>query len=259
MADVSSGVIYDGFNFGDNGLVVTDLNHLIIPKRNNQTERLANRSGAKLVQSQLDVKTIPIKGYYLGASIYDAQNMYDILASMLNRQERTLVVPHASGSRYYTATPETAIIEEPDGLNRLEWDFEFVVPEGNAKAPTSTTLITSQSITTSTATIPLTVQGSVTARPFISLTFNTITGGTSGIVTIRNGRDFVGLTITRNFTSGDVITIDSENFQIYINGVLTAPVGRMPTWAAGSGSLYYSDSFTTRSVTISATYNRKDL
>lgn len=249
---------YDGFNFADNGIVISNLDHLRLPKRDNQIELRANRSGGVLVQSKLGVKEILIEGYYTGASIEDAQEMYDTLAAALNRQERPLIVPHAGGTRYYTATPENLVITQPNGLNRIIFSFEFVVPEGSAIEQTTTELIDT-TVTTASSSIPLTVEGSVTARPLINIEFTSVTGGTGKSVVIRNARDFIGLTFERDFVTGDSISIDSENFQIYINGVLTEPNGRMPTWSAGAGALYYSDTFTDREVDITATYNKKNL
>lgn len=251
-------VVYDGFSFEDNNIILTNIDHLRIAERNNQVETRANRSGGVLVQSQLGVKRIIIEGYYTGSSASDAQTMYDTLAAALNRQSRPLTVPHAGSTREYTATPENVILQQPDGLNRLTFSFEFVVPDGSSQDTTETTLI-DETITTTSSTISLSVEGSVTARPYITLTFTSVTGGTGKTVTIRNARDFVGLTFDRDFVTGDVITIDSENFQIYINGVLTAPDGRLPKWEAGNGSLYYSDTFTNRSVAITATYKQRNL
>lgn len=257
-------VIYDGWSFADNGIVLTKINHMIVARRDNQIETRANRNGGVLVQSLLGTKPIPIEGYYIGTGetqedrIINTQEMYDTLAQIMNRQDRPLIVPHAGSTRQYTATPENVIIEQPDGLNRLTFSFDFVVPSGNAD-DTSTTTAFSTTVTTASSTIPFTVLGSVVARPLISITFTTVTGGTSKTVSIRNARDFIGLTFSRTFVSGDTITIDSENFQIYVNGVLTAPSGRMPTFAPGTASLSYSDTLTTRNVSISLTYVRKDL
>lgn len=251
-------VVYDGFGFVAAGCVLTNIDHMTLPKRDNELEDLVNRSGSVLVQSRLTTKPITVEGYYDGSSNTDAQVMYDTLAAALNREARLLEIPHAGSKRYYTATPQNIILQEPNGLNRLTFSMEFVVPEGSAQDQTTTQLL-STTITTSTATTPLTVIGSVTARPLLTVTFTSVTGGTSGSVSIRNARDFIGLTFNRTFVSGDVVTIDSANYQIYINGVLTEPNGRMPTWATGSGGLYYSDTFTARSVSITGTYNIRNL
>ena len=251
-------VLYDNFDFTANGCVITSLDHLTLASRNNQLEALANENGAVLVQSQLGTKPIYIEGYYIGSTIADAQRMYDLLAQALNRQQRPLVVPHAGSTRTYTATPANLIIKQPDGLNRITFSFEFVVPTGSSIDKTRTTLINTTN-TLASATIPLTVTGSIVARPLITITFTTVTGGTGKTVSIRNAKDYIGLTVARNFVSGDTLAINSATFQIYINGVLTAPTGRMPTWTPGAGALFYSDTFTSRSISISASYQAGNL
>jgi len=254
-------VIYDGFSFKNNGIVLTNINHMTVAKRDNQVERRANRDGAILVQSQLGTKPIYLEGYFTGegqTGKQDAENMYDTLTQALNRQERPLIVPHAGASRKFIATPENIAISQPNGLNRIGFSLEFVVPEGNSIDDLPSALV-SQVVTTATSTIPLSVLGSVRARPLISINFTSISGGSPGTVTIRNARDYIGVEVTRNFVTGDTLIIDSDNFQIFHNGVKVEPVGRIPTWEAGSGSLYYSDTFSSRSAQVTATYYPKNL
>lgn len=252
-------VIYDGFSFKDNGIVVTNIDHMQVASRNNQLETRANRNGAILIQSLLGTKPVLIEGFFDGEDITDAQSMYDTLAQALNRQERVLEVPHAGGSRQYVATPQNVVIQEPNGLNRLTFSFEFVVPEGSSEEPVASSLVTAQVVTTPTTTIPIDVAGSAKARPQITLTFGTITGGTDKTVSVRNSRDYVGMTIERNWSSGDVVIIDSKNFAMYINGVKTEHSGRFPSWDGGTGGLYYADTLTTRSVTIDVSYYPRNL
>lgn len=246
-------VIYDGFSFAANGLVLEEIDHMQIGQRDNQIVKLANQPGGKLVQSLPGTKPIFLSGYYTGDTVSDVQSMYDTLTQALNRQERPLTIPHAGSTRTYTATPENVVIKQPKGLNRITFTFEFVVPEGSSEEETAVTFI-DETITTASTTISFSILGSVPARPLINLIFTSVTDGTSKTVTLRNARDFIGLTFSRTFVSGDTITIDSANFQIYINGVLTQPDGRMPSWSAGPGALYYSDTFTDRSVNITGSY-----
>lgn len=258
MATPINDIIYDGFSFATAGIVFSNVNHMELPSRNNQIETRANRSGGVLVQSFLGTKSVYLEGYYDGSSQADAQTMYDVLAQVLNRQERQLKIPHLGDYRIYTATPANVIMSQPNGLNRLTFSFEFIVPDGYAKEQATSSLFNT-TITTAQTTIDFTVGGSVLARPMLVFTFDTVTGGTGKTVSIRNSRDLIGLTITRDFASSDTISIDSENFQIYINGVLTEPEGRLPTWSPGTGALYYSDTFTTRSVSASGTYVKKNI
>lgn len=258
MNNNQNDAIFDGFSFVDNGLVLTNINHLTLASRENQLVGIANKDGKELVDSYRGEKPIYIAGYFDGETPEDAQLMYDVLAAVVNRQKRPLIVPHAGSTRQYIATPQNCILEEPDGLNRLTFSFEFVVPSG-ASRDTNTTTLVSQVVTTPSTSLPLTVLGSDVARPLITLTYTAVTGGTNKTVSIRNGRDFIGLTIQRNWVAGDTVVIDSTNFQIYINGVLTPPDGRLPSWMSGTGTLYYADTFTSRTVSILATYNRANL
>jgi hypothetical protein len=251
---MSNEVEYDGYNFGNAGIVFTNINPYLVPEFDNQIEDRAHRSGGLLVQSKTKTKSIPLGGYYQGSDTADAQAMYDTLTGVLNKQQKVLTVPHAGSTRDFIATPQNIVIQNPDGLNRLTFSFVFVVPSGASEDETDTTII-NQTITNSTETIPFTIAGSTTARPYTNIVVNSVTGGASKTMSIRNASDLVGLTFSRTFVAGDIITIDSANFQLYINGVLTEPDGRLPTWEPGPGALYYADTFTTRDVSITSTYN----
>lgn len=250
-------VIYDGFDFADNGIVLTNINALILPDRINQIEKIAGRDGGKLVQSSRGTKPIPLKGFYDGIDAADAQYMYDRLAQMLNRQERVLEVPHAGSSRKFIATPENAVLETPDGVNRLTFSIDFVVAEGTSYTD-EVTVFVGHVVSTATATIPVVVQGTVDARPVFTIDVEAGSGLTPNkSMTIRNSRDYTGITITRNWSVGDQVVIDSANFNMYINGVLTEPDGRLPKWSPGSGALFYSDTFSSRTTSIYGEYNIK--
>jgi len=255
---VLNDVTFDGFNFTANNLVITNLDYMTVAQRENQIDKRANRDGGILVQSLLGTKPILIEGYYTGTTQVDAQNMYDTLVAALNRQQRVLSVPHAGGYRRFTCTPSNIVISQPNGYNRVTFSIQFVVPEGNSVEP-NTSILVNAAITTTTQTIPLTVAGSVRARPVLTLTFTSIVGGTGATITIRNGRDFIGLTISGNFVTGDTLIVDADNMSITLNGVKQTPVGRIPTWETGGGSLYYSDTFTSRTGTLLGTYNQKNL
>lgn len=252
------GLTYDSFNFSDYDIILTNVDYMRLPGRDNQLESLAGENGAVLVQSTLGGKTIVIEGYYIGDSIADAQAMYDTLASVFNRQDRTLIIPHANSTRKFIATPENIAITQPKGLNRIIFSVEFVVPKSYAEAEAETSLIDT-TVTIPAESISFNIVGTAKTRPLINFDFTTVTGGTAKTVSIRNANDLIGLDITRDFVSGDVIIVDTANFQLYINGTLTEPNGRFPSWQAGSGALYYSDTFSTRSVDITATYKQRNI
>lgn len=250
-----SNAIYDGFDFLANGVVLTNIGHLTLAQRANQLATRANVNGAVLVQSLLGTKPIILEGYYVGDTAIAAQQMYDILTAVVNRQERPLIVPHAGVSRKFIATPTTVAISQPDGMNRLTFSIEFVVPDGYSSDEQTTTLANT-TITTSTASIPINVAGSVDARPLIELSFTSLAGAGDRAVSIRNGRDMVGLTITRSWAGGDSVIIDSSEFQVYVNGVLIEPPGRLPKWQPGAGTISYSDTFTSRNATLTANHRK---
>ena len=110
-------------------------------------------------------------------------------------------------------------------------------------------------ITTVTDSSTFNVEGSAPALPFISVTVATVTGGTGKQISIVNGRNNQGITVTHDWTNGDILQIDSVALEARINGTIVDFAGLFPQFLPGSSQLNYVDTFTTRSVDITATYN----
>lgn len=250
-------VVFDGFSFNGVGCVITDIDYMTTAKSNNQLANIANTDGTVLVQSRKQEKYVTLSGYYVGQDYTDAQQMYDVLTAAVNRVKRPLLIPHAGGVRQFNASISTISIQEPDGMNRLTFTFEFVVPIGAAEE-TEVTMF-NDTVTTPTKTFSVNILGSAKASVLITLRFTSVSGGAGKTVSILNGADMTGMTISRDWASGDTVILDTKNLQLYINGTLTAPTGRMIKMSQGYGSIIYSDTLTTRSVQVLGKYNRKDL
>lgn len=250
-------LVYDGFDFDANGLVLTEINTGQPPERNLQLENLAERDGAAEVQSRLRVKRLVVQGYFIGSDIDDAEAMADTLNTVCNRSQRRLVTTYAGERRVFQASPDNWSITQPRGLNRITFTIEFSVNRGYGESENFETLF-SETITNPVSTVGLTAKGSARVFPEITMTLNTATGGT-GNMNIRNGADQIGIGISRTWSADDQVILDCARGQLFINGTLTKPEGKIPSWNPGNGTLYYSDTFTAREVEISAVYRPRYL
>ena len=101
------------------------------------------------------------------------------------------------------------------------------------------------------------VNGSYIAEPIINVTINSVTGGTSGSVSIFNASTNQGITVTGDFTAGSQLEIDCSQYTVRLNGVNMDFEGLFPTFPPGAQRIGYSDTFTTRDVDVTVTYNHK--
>lgn len=84
-----------------------------------------------------------------------------------------------------------------------------------------------------------------------------VTGGTGGTINLLNGSTQQGITITEDFVDGDILTVDSVEYEVLLNGVKIDFQGIFPTFPPGSQQFAYVDTFSTRNVDIVGTYKKR--
>ncbi|WP_437440989.1 phage distal tail protein [Rathayibacter oskolensis] len=112
-------------------------------------------------------------------------------------------------------------------------------------------------MTAANQALPITVGGTYKAQPAIRLELTTVSGSGTRTITITNGSSLRGMSITRTWSAGDVLEIDSLNQTVYVNNIPTPFVGMFPSWEPGAGSVNYLDDFTARSANLTARYTRR--
>lgn len=182
----------------------------------------------------------------------------DQLTAILQTKEAALVLSYGSTTRQWTATYRNMAISDLEGGHGTI-DIEFLCSDPYGYEVSSTNLFSSTR-SGSSSTDLFTVGGSAEWQvPVITITFNSLTGGTLKDVVVGNSASGQQLTITNTFTSGDILIIDSRNKIITLNGQEIRGVGAIPEWGVGAGSLDYSDTLTTRNVTVTASYYKRYL
>jgi hypothetical protein len=136
----------------------------------------------------------------------------------------------------------TVQLLSPDGMG---WDLE------------SRALIESANTSLSNATFAFNVGGSYKTDPTITLTINTITGGTDKTITLANAESLRSVAVRRNWIAGDVLEIDTLKGTVLVNGGAQDFTGQLLSFEPGVAGLTYLDDFTARDVTITASYTRR--
>lgn len=227
------------------------------PESSVQTTTLAEADGALVVQQKFKSKTYSIEGVIRRNTIPELETALDEFKAAMAVKNQAFDVDYASDIRRYLSYATTVIIARSPRNTSAGFSVAFVCPDGVGWSVDSTALISPTGITTSSVGIPITTQGTYKVEPLTTVTFNTVTGGTSKTVTISNGTSLRGISVTRNWTTGDVLEIDSLKMSVYVNNQPVDFTGQFPKWDVGTSELQYLDDLATRDVTIKSSYTRR--
>lgn len=250
------GLLYGTFDMQADGVRVLDTNVYSSPPNKIQADKLAESDGALVVKQQYDPKTFTVDGLLKSATIAGLENLIDTFKAAMAVKNQAFDIDYAGGIRRYLASAQNVIITKTANTV-ASFSVEFLSPDGVGWDVDSTALLTPTGITASNVSNAITVGGTYQAEPLIEVTVNTITGGTDKTLTISNGSTLRGISITRTWTAGDVLEIDSLKKTVYVNDIATEFSGQFPRWEVGAGSITYLDNFTARDVTIEASYTRR--
>jgi len=253
---MAKAVKYGSLDMQANGIVVVDTDVYSSPKNKIQADTLAERDGALVVKQQYESKPFTVSGYLRKTTQADLEALMDTFKAAMAIKSQAFDIEHAGSTRRYLASAQNVILTRR-GLTTAAFSVEFLSPDGMGWDTTSSSLITSTGITTSTLSIPFTVGGSYKAEPIIRITINTITGGTAKTIQLTNGSTLRTISITRTWTAGDVLEMDTLKGQLLVNGVAMDYRGSLPSFEPGAQTLVYTDDFTTRDVTILSSYTRR--
>lgn len=246
------------YNSNDLSLVsgVTLYNYVAtdLPDRDIKISKLARRSLSVITSSEYTQKSIQIMMNVCSGSRADTEATITRVKGMLQPQNGNLRVNQNGKLFEYTATMNGFDIEWLRQRAYVTIQMIASTPIAETVQPTS---LGSTSITSSSTTIPMLIEGSYPAEPEITITLNTLTGGTSKNITVMNSSTNVGITITDNYSNGDIIVIDSSRLSVTKNGVEVDYSGGFPVFGVGAQTLGYSDTLTTRSVDIAVNYNER--
>lgn len=255
-----------GFKFGTftmqnptDGITVHDTDVDNPPENDIQADELAERDGALIVQQRYRAKRFTVDGYIQKDSLLELKAALDVFKAALAVKNQAFDVNHGDGEiRRYLASVKNMAFSRSSPTTR-GFSIEFLSPDGMGWGIDTSELLASTAISSSTLSSAVDVGGSYKAEPLIVVTLGAVTGGTAKTITISNGVTLRGLSVTRTWTAGDVLEIDSMNRTVYVNDVATDFSGQFPTWDTGAGTIEYLDDFTTRTAAIVASYTKRYL
>lgn len=245
------------------GLIIISTNPYAYPNRQLNTSLMAAADKSATPSAYFKDKPLTVVAE-LGRNtreLFDAA--IDTLYTALQGREKLLVLSVGSGTRQWTATlAGISITDAQGGHATLAIQFEAADPIGT---DVNSINLFSKRVTTAndnTAFVGGPLGGSAPwQHPVITITLNSVTGGTGGTMTIGNPANGQQLSITRTWAAADVVVINPDSLTpVLVNGLPVAFSGAIPEWAAGAaGSMDYTDTFTTRDRSMSGLYYKRYL
>lgn len=226
-----------------------------LPLRDIKIHKIARRSLSIITSAEYTQKSIPVWMDICSGTRQETEATVTDIKALLQPQNGVLQVLQSGLQVQYTATMNEFIVEWNGTHAYAQIVFLASTPIGTASSSDQLVGITGS--TTSSASSTFTVEGSAIAEPYITVVVNSVTGGTGQQITLVNASTNQGITVEANWVSGDILEVDSKNMVVRINGGLVDFTGMFPMFPPGSQQLTYTDSFTTRNVNITMTYNQR--
>lgn len=216
--------------------------------RDIKINKLARQDRSIITSSEYTSKEIPVYLEVCGGSRSETEQRLTYLKSLLQGQNQVLKVSQSGDTVSYTATMNE-LSETWEGIN-VQVVVIFLASDPIGESETLTTIFSS-TITTGSTSLSGVIGGSFMVEPTINIVINSVTGGT-GSISVRNAGTQQGITITGTFAATNIVSINSKAQIVTINGVEQDFTGRFPVFYPGTQALGYSDTFTTRSVSLTA-------
>lgn len=256
----SPSVTFNGSNLATtvSGLMVIKTNPYRTPSRELSGGALASTNKSVVSAAYYKEKKINVVVQIARNTRELLEDSLDQLYTILQAREATLSFNYGSTTRQWTATVSNIGIDEAQGgLTKVDIEFQCSDPLGYA---TSSTTLVSSSRTGRSSTDSFIVAGSFAWQaPIITITLTNVSGGDGKTVIISNPATSQQVSITRTWSSGDVIVIDAQAGTVKVNGTNVSFVGAIPYWAPGSGSMGYSDTLTGATHAHSVIYYKRYL
>jgi len=248
-------VYFNNFNLSSlQGVRIYNHDFSNMPSRELKSNKIARADKSILTSAEYKDKPVYIYGGVGGATKQEIDQNFDRLKGVVQVNEGVLMIEQGGENVEYTGTLQG--IEKQYFGKTLKFTLTFLCsnPIGAATA-TDTLLNVTNTLVTNTWL--LNIEGSFKAEPYFTITITSGSGFTTKTISLLNGANGQGIRVTRTWSAGDVLVVDSANRVLTVNAVAVDYQGTFPSFFPGARSFQYIDDFTTRNVSINITYNKQ--
>lgn len=245
-------VLYDSVDLNAYPYSIKENPHHSVSDREMFLYDLSRERGGVAVVAEYKPKIMSFEGMIRGTSYADLDAKIDTFNELMSRQGKNFDFDHAGGTRRYRNCVTRAHVykREATDIVYARFKLDIVAPEGVGITPT----LTNQSEdgkTTTPYTDTVTIVGSATPRPIITITIVAKTG-TLNSCSFQIGSEKI--TLSTALVATDVVVINTGTKKVTLNGTEMDYEGIFPTFAIGENEYIVTLNGTTREFNLDIDY-----
>ena len=257
---MSVNVAFAGNSLQTSSILTSNITVSDIPTKQAQLYPIAHGNLSRIPFVNYPSRTIKIDGKLIGGSVAGMDALLDTFKSYLTGQDQNLDIDWNGSTRRFTATVNSTTITRPNQLGWANFVVEFVCTNPFGQDTSTTTALSASGRTLGSYSDAYTFLGTAPYQyPITTVTLTAVTGGTSASMIIGNAGNGQAITVNRTWAAADVLVIDGTQKTVTVNGLPVNFTGAFPEFPPGAQTISYTDTFATRTFTISVVYTKEYL
>ena len=249
------------FNYATRVGIITNLiDHTSIPNKIATLYGIADTNLSAIPSINYPSKTVSISGAIQGSTQADLDSRIDTFKGYFLGKDKNLDISYNGTTRRYIATENSTKITRQQKSLWATFEVEFIctVPFGLDVTPTS--IMNAPTQTSQTYNVTPTISGTAPFQlPVFTITVTSKTGAGDFIQISNDNNNQQILILNKGIAAGNVVVIDCVKRKVTINGVEVDYTGTFLELTPGANSITYADGWTTRSVNLQASYQKRYL
>lgn len=243
----------------DLGIITNVIDHTDGPEMLMSLLALADADGSSIPAINYPSKPVALAGVIKGSSQADLDSRIDTFKGYFRGKDKNLDITYGSGTRRYIATAGVPKIQRRPRSYIALFQIPLTCTNPFGLDTSATALFaTHTGSTVATFTETPTVDGNAPYQlPIFTITLTALTGAGDYVQISNDNNNQEIMLYGLGLANGDVIVIDCVERTVTVNGDEVDYYGTFLELEPGANSITYTDGFTTRTVTVAASYTKR--
>jgi hypothetical protein len=228
-------ITFKGFNINDGSVYITsELDDTAPWERNVTIYNLARKNGAVLTDDEYTTKPITVTGRIQGSNAADLEAKIDAFMTAMAVGVQNLDIGWAGSTRRYSCYPSSYSAPRP--VRAGSWaNFNITFTALDYGTATAASHYVTSTAITSPHDFTFDVGGSAPDQWLqMTITITAATLSSTNTLKVSNPTTGETMSLTRAYTVGEVVTIDTLLEEVRVNGVLKDYDGAFPSYTPGA-------------------------
>lgn len=243
------------------GIITDHIDLESVSEKDISVYALAHTDQSAITGEVYPQRIIQITGTIASDTTNNLSALLDTFRGYLIGRNKNLDIGYGGIARRFIATAQAPTITRSEDKRYAKFTLNFLCTIPFGVDTTTTAAVNQTGRTSNIYTDSYTFLGSAPAQlPVATLTLTAVSSTGSQQMFFGNNDTGQTIVITRsNWTTGDVVVIDSAQRLITVNGLAVDFTGAFPEFTAGAHTLIYGDTFTSRTLTENVVYAKRYL